>query len=181
MSSDTYGLPQRKIAFGRDLGLDGQALVAGARPNMGLYLSWSRADQLVCAGASNQYLLFDVPPLPIGSVIRMLAIPSVATASEVLGVAISSDWLVATPTLSSTFGSTGFSGAAGVDLVIVVTARNNVRWAQRTAAAATTGTAGGAGPLDFAKSNRMGVYGTVGTALTINAAFVEVFIPRVYR
>lgn len=181
MSSDAFGTPVRKYDFGKDGGIQGQSRVVSPQYNMVPYLCWSRTDSLACAAGVNTYLPFTVPPLPAGSIIRGEIAASI-DAGDVVGVGISGDWMLATPVVTTSLIATSTLGAeSGVSVFCIGIRGRSAATASHvgmgTAVSGVTVTTG----LDFYRTTRLAVYATEATTIVMNHAFVQVFIPRVYR
>lgn len=180
MSSDAFSTPVRKYDFGKDGGLTGQSRVIQPQYRMPDHLVWSRTETLTAAAGANTYLPFDCPPLPVGSIIRgtMLA---TCGATDGLGIGVSSDWGLATPTVTSLIVVQPGGTSLTVTLHVAVKGRNSyVAFGEAarnsSAASETAGT-----NIDFGVNNRFALYVNEITAIIVYAGLVEVFIPRVYR
>lgn len=180
MSHDAFGFPVRKYDFGKDGQLAGPTKVLGAQYRMQEHLVWARGDALTCAAGVNTYLPFDVPPLPAGSIIRAYVHGTFSTNDEI-GIGLSVDWLLGTPTRSQMATATLSGVSAGLNLLQLVT-RTRSTWRGASLSCEGTGVDfNGSSGIDFAISNRLAVYALETTAIVLHYATVEVFIPRVYR
>lgn len=175
MSSDAYGVPQRKYDYGRDIGLAGQALTLGGQYRMQDHLAWARTDALTCAAGENPYLPFEVPPLPIGSLIRATVHVSTSGASDAPYIAFSPDAFLSAPSITDLV--LGNAATTGLQVMAVFIRDRNTSIGGKTPGTGTTT----AVTIDWMRTNRLLVGGRETTGLVIAAAFVEVFIPRVYR
>ena len=175
MSHDAFGFPVRKYDFGKDVQLAGQSKVVGARYKMQDYLCWSRTDQVAAPAGVSVYLPFDVPPLPAGAVIRA-TVNVVTGAGDIIGLAASLDWLVGTPAITVSMVEAGNPGQVTMTMFVAVRGRNLIN------AGTSHGTfVGGGNSPDWVRNNRLAVYANEATGITLDGAFVEVFIPRIYR
>lgn len=179
MSSDAFGSPVRKYDFAKPIGASGQALQTGATPHMPTYMVWSRTDQLTCVAGTNPYIVFDVPPLPVGSVIRA-TVAAVLGATDNVFISRASDWLSGASTPPGFTGIAGFTSTPGVTMTFTicgfVRGRNSIIFADEGAGAITTITA-----VDWGMSQRLGISGGENTAVVMHGALVEVFIPSIYQ
>ena len=188
-----FGIPKTE---GYDLGPDGtlvyDANAIGANFRAPLYLAMSRSGSLVAAAAVTPYLLFDCPPLPPGSFIRVMGACSLTTsgaATGVINLGISGDWLGATPTVTllASGGDAGATTTTGLyTLTLGISARKNSFGAGTTVATSgaivLTGASNLVTTVDYGASGRYGVYCTnAGGGSTLRSCFVEVFIPRIDR
>lgn len=141
------------------------------------YIRWTRADSLACVAGHNTYLTVMVPPLPVGSMIRAQATITIGGA-DFVQMAVSTDPLVVPPIVGTQLAFPSVNGAGLQSMLVWVTGRTTSVGQFTSAANDTTASATG---LDWAKSNRIAIFGFEATALVILAAYIEVFIPRVLR
>lgn len=189
MSSDTFSVPRSRYDAGRDGSLSGQQNIVGASWRMPEYICWALGAAFQPAGGSPAGLLFKVPPLPAGSVIRAQGIGSFTSDGANTGQVGVGTFPSPAGNVSVSLAITPSNGAVTINgtFSIFVTIRNrNTSLGTANMIGSTAGTTISSAvttvtTVDWGTSNTLGLYLAATNSPTIQSALVEVFIPRVYR